>query len=48
LSATAPLVIGSLAQKKGFGTAFLLASAAFLAAAVTWIWIPETRGKALD
>jgi MFS family permease len=48
LSATAPLVIGSLAQKKGFGTAFLLASAAFLAAAVTWIWIPETRGRSLE
>ena len=47
-SAVAPLAIGSLAQEKGFGTAFLLASGAFVAAAVMWIWIPETRGKALE
>ena len=47
-SAVAPLAIGSLAQQKGFGTAFLLASGAFVAAAVMWIWIPETRGKALE
>ena len=44
----APLAVGSLAQEKGFGTAFLLASGAFVAAAIMWIWIPETRGKALD
>jgi MFS family permease len=47
LSAVAPLVIGSLAQDKGFGTAFLLAAAAFAAAAVMWIWIPETKGREL-
>ena len=47
VSAVAPLVIGSLAQDKGFGTAFLLASAAFIAAAIMWIWIPETKGREL-
>ena len=46
-SAVAPLAIGTLAQDKGFGTAFLLAAASFVAAAVCWIWIPETRGRAL-
>jgi MFS family permease len=48
VSAVAPLVIGSLAQEKGFGTAFILVSGAFIAAAVTWLWIPETRGRALE
>jgi MFS family permease len=47
-SAVAPLAVGSLAQEKGFGTAFLLASGAFVAAAVMWIWIPETRGRTLE
>jgi len=46
-SAAAPLLIGALAQDHGFGAAFLLSSAAFVAAAVMWIWIPETRGRAL-
>ncbi|MGD0781739.1 MAG: MFS transporter [Candidatus Aminicenantales bacterium] len=48
VSAVAPLVIGSLAQDQGFGTAFLLASVAFIAAALMWIWIPETKGRALS
>jgi MFS family permease len=47
-SAAAPLLVGTLAQDHGFGAAFLLASAAFVAAAVMWIWIPETRGRALQ
>jgi len=47
-SAAAPLAIGTLAQDRGFGPAFLLASGAFVAAAVMWIWIPETRGRALE
>lgn len=47
VSAVAPLVIGSLAQDRGFGTAFLLAAAAFAAAAVMWAWIPETKGREL-
>jgi len=48
VSAVAPLIIGSLAQNKGFGTAFLLASVAFIAAALMWLWIPETKGRALS
>jgi MFS family permease len=46
-SAFAPFLIASIAQRHGFGVAFYLTGAAFLLAAVTWIWIPETRGRAL-
>jgi MFS family permease len=46
-SALAPFAVGSLAQTHGFQAALSLTSAAFLLAAVTWIWIPETRGRAL-
>jgi MFS family permease len=48
VSAAAPFVIGSLAQTKGFGFSFLLISLAFVAAALFWLGIPETKGKALD
>lgn len=41
-SAAAPFAVGSLADKHGFGAAFLISAAAFLLAAVTWFWIPET------
>ncbi len=47
LSAAAPFVIGSLAQNRGFGAAFTLTSIAFLAAAVLWLGIPETKGRKL-
>ena len=46
-SAAAPYLVGSLADTHGFGTALLVCSAAFVAAAVFWIWIPETRGRVL-
>ena len=46
--AIAPFGVGSLAQARGFGLAFTVTGAAFLAAAVAWIWIPETKGKRLD
>jgi MFS family permease len=46
--AAAPLVVGSLAQSKGFGLAFSLIALSFLAAAGLWIWIPETRGRELE
>jgi len=46
-SAAAPFVVGSLANTRGFGPAFTVAGAAFLLAAVTWIWIPETRNREL-
>ncbi|MGE5359223.1 MAG: MFS transporter [Bacteroidales bacterium] len=47
-SAAAPFTVASLAQSRGFGFAFAVAASAFLLAAVFWIWIPETKGKALD
>ena len=47
-SAAAPYLVGSLADTRGFGAALLVCSAAFVLAAVFWIWIPETRGRALQ
>ena len=47
-SAAAPYLVGTLADTRGFGTALLVCSAAFVAAAVFWIWIPETRGRVLQ
>ena len=46
-SAAAPYLVGSLAEQRGFGSALLVCSAAFLLAAVAWFWIPETKGRAL-
>jgi MFS family permease len=47
-SAVAPFLVGRLAQTSGFGSAFLVISAAFLfAAALSWL-LPETKGKILD
>jgi MFS family permease len=46
-SALAPFLIASLAQRDGFGAAFATASAALLLGALTWFFIPETRGRAL-
>ncbi len=45
LSAAAPLVIGTLAQSRGFDAAFTITAVAFLIAALLWIGIPETRGR---
>jgi MFS family permease len=47
-SAAAPYLVGTLADTRGFGTALLVCSAAFVVAAVFWIWIPETRGRTLS
>ena len=47
-SAVAPLAVGTLAETQGFGAALSMSSLAFLLAAVTWIWIPETRGRELQ
>ncbi len=41
-SAAAPFAVGSLADRHGFGAAFLVSAAAFLVAAFLWFWIPET------
>lgn len=46
-SATAPFIVGAMAQERGFGPAFTVTALAFLAAACFWIVIPETRGRAL-
>ena len=46
-SAAAPYLVGTLADTRGFGQALLVCSAAFLLAALMWIWIPETKGRAL-
>jgi MFS family permease len=47
-SAFAPFAVGSLAATRGFGTALSLSALAFLLAAATWIFIPETRGRQLE
>jgi MFS family permease len=47
-SAAAPWAVGSLASTQGFGPALMLSSAAFVLAALSWAWIPETRGKTLE
>jgi MFS family permease len=47
-SAVAPFAVGSLAQSRGFSTAFTTASVAFALAALCWIGIPETRGRTLE
>jgi MFS family permease len=47
-SAAAPWAVGSLAATQGFGTALMLSSASFVLAAITWGFIPETRGRALE
>lgn len=46
-SAAAPYAVGTLAQTRGFRVALLLTSAAFLLAAATWVFIPETKGRQL-
>jgi MFS family permease len=46
-SALAPWAVGSLAVTRGFSVALMMCSAAFVAAAVFWLWIPETKGRRL-
>jgi MFS family permease len=47
-SAAAPFAVGTLAETRGFHVALLLTSAAFLLAALMWVWIPETKGRKLE
>ena len=47
-SALAPTVAGSVAQTRGYPAALSIAAAAYLLAAILWIWIPETKGRRLD
>lgn len=46
-SAAAPFAVGRMAQQHGFGIAFAIAGTAFVVAALCWVWIPETKGRAL-
>ena len=46
-SAAAPYTVGSVAATSGFGVAFTITGAAFLLAALMWIWIPETGNREL-
>ena len=46
-SAAAPFVVGSLAATQGFDVAFAVTGAAFLAAAISWLWIPATANREL-
>jgi MFS family permease len=46
-SAAAPLTIGRVAETSGFGPAFTIAGAAFLLAAASWMWIPDTQNREL-
>jgi MFS family permease len=46
-SAAAPFAVGTLAATRGFGTAFIVTGVAFTFAALSWIWIPETKGREL-
>jgi MFS family permease len=47
LSAAAPAIVGLLANRFGLGSAFFLQAAAFFAAALLALALPETKGKAL-
>jgi MFS family permease len=42
-SAISPFAVGSLADTRGFGVAFLVLAFALCLGAVTWIWLPESR-----
>jgi MFS family permease len=42
-SASAPFIVGSLADRHGFASAFFASAAAFLVAALLWWIIPETK-----
>jgi MFS family permease len=46
-SAIAPFAVGSLAETRGFRAALALTALAFLLAAISWRWIPETKGRVL-
>ncbi|HEX9485017.1 MAG TPA: MFS transporter [Gemmatimonadaceae bacterium] len=46
-SAAAPFTVGSVATTRGFSVAFLVAGAAYLLGALSWVAIPETKGREL-
>jgi MFS family permease len=46
-SAASPFLVGTLAQTRGFESALLTTAAAFVLAAMWWVFIPETKGRAI-
>ena len=46
-SAAAPFSVGTLATSHGFSVAFTVAGGVYLLGALTWTFIPETRGREL-
>ena len=48
VSAFAPRAVGSLVTTRGYPAALSLAAAAFLLAAMFWVFIPETKGRAIE
>jgi MFS family permease len=42
-SAFAPFLVGSFAERQGFGPAFAMLAIVLALGASTWIWLPETR-----
>ncbi len=47
-SAAAPYIVGGLSTTHGYGAALSVTAAAYLAAAVFWLFIPETKGRAVE
>jgi MFS family permease len=46
-SAAAPFTVGTLATSHGFAMAFSVAGGVYMLGALTWAFIPETRGREL-
>jgi MFS family permease len=46
-SAAAPWMVGSLADVGGYSAALSMTSIAFVVAAALWVFIPETKGRAI-
>lgn len=47
ISSLAPFIIGAIGENHGLSSAFLACAIAFACAAVTALWVPETRGTEL-
>ena len=46
-SAVAPWIVGGAADVGGYGSALSMTAIAFIVAAALWVFIPETKGRAL-
>ncbi|MEK6687918.1 MAG: MFS transporter [Gemmatimonadota bacterium] len=47
-SALAPMTVGAIADSQGFGSALGVTALFYVLAGVLILWLPETRGKALE